>query len=196
MLSGQENHWKRTLSWSGAYPRTDEVRELSQLLIPLTGKSNVVRSAAQLGARINMLRHHEGDVAALARQEIERNGAEADDAIEEALEFARNWAQFNVPRALSTISSLTRDVWGPSAPKTDMRLFAGQLENMFMPPFTTVLEEYGLPTSTTLKLRHLLSLDTARDLDDVLGRLRTLQNVPTGLVAFEREMLADTLATL
>ena len=82
---------------------------------------------------------------------------------------------------------LTQRGYRPS----DTTVFAGQLENMFMPPFTTVLEEYGLPTPTTLKLASLLALHSARSLDDVLARLRSIQ-MPAGVLhPFEHEMLAD-----
>jgi hypothetical protein len=189
--------WHRALSWSSAHPTSEQVRELGELLIGLTGTGESVRSAAQLGARVNMLRFHKGDVAALARQDIQRRGTNVDISIEDALDFARNWAQFKIPTALTAASALASDVLAESGREpTNPGVFAGALENMFLPPFTTVLEEYGLPTATTLKLRQVLRLDNAENFDDVLARLRSLTGAPRSLGPFEREMLEDTQDTL
>lgn len=195
-LAADRQRWQPALSWRAAIPTVSEVRRLGEILIDLTGKGNVVRSGAQLGARINMLRHQEGDVAALARQEIETNGKSADEAIEDSLDFARNWMQFKVPRAIMTAVSLGRDVWGSSAGVSNPEAFVAQLENMFMPPFVVLLEEYGLPTSTTMKLRNRLGLEKAVSLDEVLDTLRALRKVPKSLGPFEREMLIDTIKTI
>lgn len=74
--------------------------------------------------------------------------------------------------------------------------FVAQLENMFMPPFVVMLEEYGLPTSTTMKIKDQLELDTAESLDEVLDRLREVRQVPQSMGPFEREMLVDTIRTI
>lgn len=196
ILAADRQRWQPALSWRTGIPTVSEVKRMGEVLIDLTGKGNVVRSGAQLGARINMLRHQEGDVAALARQEIERNGKSADEAIEESLDFARNWMQFKIPRAIMTAASLGRDVWGPSAGVSNPVAFVAQLENMFMPPFVVLLEEYGLPTSTTMKLRDRLGLEDAESLDEVLDNLRALRKVPKSMGPFEREMLIDTIRTI
>jgi hypothetical protein len=117
----------------------------------------------------------------------------ADDAVEDTLNFARNWAQFKIPTALTAAKTLAKEVLGRAGyTPSEIGVFAGELENMFMPPFTTVLEEYGLPTPTTLKLASMLELRRARSLDDVLARLRVIRVPPEVLGPFEREMLADT----
>lgn len=75
-------------------------------------------------------------------------------------------------------------------------MFAGELENLFLPSFAVALEEYGLPTSLTVKLEPLLNLRLIANLDDALSRLQELDPVPPGLLPFEQEMLADTRAAL
>lgn len=192
-LAGQQARWRRALAWNGAYPTAGQVKDFAELLFALTGGGNGVRTAKQLGARINMLRFRRGDLNALAAEEI-GNGATVDDAVEGALDFARNWAQFKIPTALNSVAAVARDVLGPTVP-ADPAVFAGELENLFLPPYTTVLEEYGLPTHTARKLQPQLQPQQAHGLDDVLARLRTAQP-PASFTPFEVEMLTDTQRSL
>lgn len=192
-LHDQPGRWARALNWRGAFPDTAQVRELGELLFTLTGSSGVVRTPAQLGAKINMLRFQRGDVVALARDDIVR-GKPVDDAVEEAFEFARNWAEFKIPSALAASGRIAADVLG-EANVSDVTVFAGELENMFQAPFATVLEEYGLPTPVTAKLAPWLQTASTSDLDHLLARVRALRPPPV-LGPFEREMLADTQQAL
>jgi hypothetical protein len=194
-LANEPRRFSRALAWSGSYPTANQVRELGTVLFTLTGSSGTVRTAAQLGTRVNIMRHHGGDLRGMVADQVAR-GAEPDEAIEDALDFARNWAQFKIPRALTAISALAGDVLSRSGSSlADTSVFAGELENMFLPPYATVLEEYGLPVPVTLKLVGELQLNRANGLDDVLARLRQIGS-PAGLGAFEREMLADTQQSL
>jgi hypothetical protein len=196
-IADQPRRWARALAWSSAFPTAGQVREISELLFLVTGSSSAVKTAKQLGARVNMLRYQHGDLRELIRQDVSQRGTPPDLAVEDTLDFARNWAQFKIPTALTAVAALAADVLPKTgASASDPRVFAGALENMFLPPFATVLEEYGLPTSTTIKLRRALRLDTARDIDNVLDALRAFARVPQQLSPFEQEMLEDTLASL
>jgi DEAD/DEAH box helicase len=195
-LAAEPARLAAALNWRGAYPTSDQVKDLGGLLFTLTGGHGAVRTAAQLSARVNMLRFHRGDLRALVRQQIDR-GAKVDDAVEDELDFARNWAQFKIPTALAGASVLAADVLGKTGRSiSDTTIFAGALENLFLPPFTTVLEEYGLPTSLTVKLSFALHLEQARSLDDILARVQSLAVLPATLGPFEQEMLADTRRAL
>ena len=195
-LASSPRHWATALQWNGPYPTAAQVRQIAELLVTLTGTDAAAKTSRQLGARINMLRHHRGNLRALIHEETHK-GVEPDRAVEDTLDFARNWAQFKIPSALTTSAILAAEVLGRSGYlPSDTSVFAGELENLFMPPFATVLEEYGLPTPTTLKLASLLALQQARNLDDVLSRLRNIR-VPIGVLhPFEQEMLADAQKTL
>jgi hypothetical protein len=172
------------------------VKEIAPLLFTLTSRGNAVRSDKQLGARINMLRSQQGDFRALVDQAVAK-GTSADDAMESELEFLRTWAQFKIPTAFAAAERIANDVLGSHGyTASSTAVFANELENLFLPPFAAVLEEYGLPISLTLKLRHRLDLGRASGLDDVLEKLRDLDMPPSTLVPFEREMLADTRRTL
>lgn len=196
-MAAEPQRWVEAITWNGPYPTAQQVRNLSELLFTLTGSSSTVRTAAQLGALVNILRFHRGNLRALAEQQINERGVAADDAVESVLDFARNWAQFKIPTALKATGNLAGDVLGSSGYRTtDPAVFAGELENLFLPPFVVALEEYGLPTSLTIKLEPLLNLRLAANLDDALSRLRELDPAPPGLLPFEQEMLLDTRAAL
>lgn len=197
ILSESPAAWRHRLSWSGAYPRAQHVRGLQDILFSLTGAGTAVRTAAQLGARVNTLRFNRGNIRALVDNQLNGYSESADEAVEDTLEFIRNWAQFKIPTALTTLGSLAADVLGDAdQPITDPGLFAGELENLFLSPFTSVLEEYGLPIALTTKIESELGLRQARNLDDVLNRLRLMPGAPARLSRFEQEMFDDSRADL
>jgi hypothetical protein len=188
-------HYARALAWRGAHPSTEQLYDIAPLLFTLTGGGQSVVSERQLAFRVNALRAVRGNLSQLINQEVKR-GTGVDKAIDDQLHFVRNFAQFRIPSALSAIATLAEDVWsdaGVQAP--DVRVFAGELENLFLPPFTTVLEEYGLPAPLTAKLEPQLHLRTAEDVDQVVQRLRGLVG-RVNLTGFEAEMFADTVASL
>ena len=170
---------------------------MQDILFALTGSGSAVRSALQLAARINMLRFNRGNVRALVDNQLQGYSASPDEAVEDTLDFIRNWAQFKIPTALTTVGSLAADVLGRTGQSiTDPAVFAGELENLFLPPYASVLEEYGLPIALTTKIESELGLQHAQSLDDVLTRLRAIPGAPAGLSPFEREMFDDSRADL
>jgi hypothetical protein len=189
--------WSRALTWRGAYPSTQQVKALRDLLFTLTGTGTAVRTPVQLGARINMLRFNQGNVRAMVENQLQSYSRDPNEAVEDTLEFIRNWAQFKIPTALTTLGSLATDVLGHNGRSiTNPTVFAGELENLFLPPFVSVLEEYGLPIVLTTKIQSQLHLRRAQTLDDVLERLRAMPGAPTSLSPFEREMFDDVRADL
>jgi hypothetical protein len=191
----EPGRYAQALDWRGSYPTTDQVHTVSELMHAMIGPSGTVRSARQLATRINLLRRHRGDLRPLIQADIEY-GKSVDVAMDDNLAFVRNYAQFLVPTALGATASIGRDVLGAGARVSDPAAFAGELENLFQPPFATVLEEYGLPNALVLKLQNALGLDHAESLDDVLDRIPGLDPSRPGLLPFEREMLRDTQASL
>ena len=140
-----------------------------------------------------MLRHADGDLKSMVADQVAR-GVTPDEALDDHLEFVRDYAQFAIPTSLAAAVNPARDVFGDQARIADPSAFAGQLESVFHPPYTAVLEEYGLPTPLTRKLQYDLGLDQAQDLDDVLHRLGQVELATddTRLGPFETEMLNDT----
>lgn len=195
-LTSQPNAWSRALTWNGPFPTATQVRGLSGVLFDLTGSGNGVRTAAQLGARINILRFNQGNIRALVDNQMQSFKSGPDEAVEDTLDFVRNWAQFKIPTAFTTLGNLAADVLARTGrTSTDPAVFAGQLENLFLSPFASVLEEYGLPIALTVKLERELGLVRANTLDDVLDRLRSMPR-PVQLSPFEQEMFDDARADL
>jgi hypothetical protein len=54
----------------------------------------------------------------------------------------------------------------------DFSFFAEQLENMFLAPLLTALDEYGIPTQISTKIKHLIL--PLEHLNDLLAKLRLL----------------------
>lgn len=195
-LTSQPAAWSNALTWNGPFPTARQIQDLSSALFELTGSGNGVRTARQLGARINILRFNRGDIRALINNQMQNFNSGPDEAVEDTLDFVRNWAQFKIPTAFTTLGNLAADVLARSGrTSTDPSVFAGQLENLFLPPFASVLEEYGLPIALTMKIERELGLTRANTLDDVLDRLRSIQ-IPTQLSPFEQEMFNDARADL
>jgi hypothetical protein len=184
--------WSRALTWTGAYPTNAQVQAMQDVLFAVTHGGSAVRTARQLGARLKILRYHRGDVRALVNNQLESFSSNADDAVEDTLDFIRNWAQFKIPTALTTVGNIASDVLGRSGLRvTAPAVFAGALENLFLSPFASVLEEYGLPIALTTKIESDLGLRSAQSLDDVLSRLHAMPEAPEILSPFEREMFDD-----
>lgn len=54
----------------------------------------------------------------------------------------------------------------------DFSFFAEQLENMFLDPLLTALDEYGIPTQISTQLKNLIL--PSENLNDLLAKLRAL----------------------
>ncbi|MBB5788805.1 DEAD/DEAH box helicase [Jiangella mangrovi] len=195
-LDSDPARWARVLSWRTPMPEASDVRAASHLLFKLTGAGPAVKTPDQLGGRLNILRRNRGDTQALIENQISRFGSEPDEAVEDTLDFLRNWAQFKIPAALTTLGSIASDVLRRSGmPSSDTSVFAGQVENLFLSPFASVLEEYGIPVPLTMKIEASLGIRSATSLDDILDRLRSMR-APADLTPFELEMFEEARAGL
>jgi hypothetical protein len=66
----------------------------------------------------------------------------------------------------------------------DFSFFAEQLENMFLDPLLTALDEYGIPTQISTQLKNLIL--PSENLNDLLAKLRAqLQREHLHLTGFE-----------
>ena len=102
----------------------------------MRGPGAEVRDGADdeaIGAKINMLRHADGDLRAMVENEI-RNGTPADQALDDHLEFVRNYAQFSVPSSLAAVAAIAREVLGDRARIADPLAFTGRLRTSFSLP--------------------------------------------------------------
>ena len=74
-------------------------------------------------------------------------------------------------------------------PRGDYSVYAGQVENLFLEPEITALEEYGIPIQVSVKLRDRLVL--GKGLDQAIASVAGLSLDGGELSLFETRMLED-----
>lgn len=115
----------------------------------------------------------------------------ADEAVERVLEFDRNWAGFELPRALMAMSLIQEYIFSTKfGMKGDYSFFALRLESLFRNPAAIALEEYGLPIQVMDKIEQKINLS-----DEIDGAIEMIKRLPAdqlGLNDFERELFIDT----
>ena len=187
------------LSWRGE-PSNDQIYKVCELLFDTllagTGR-DVVRNDRQLAFLLTQLRQlgASGFIQAQARASGSRAPADPSDRVENALEFLRNWASFNFPRALTALERIQAEVFGRLGLSAGSYApFAVRVESLMLPPALAALDEYGLPLQLVARLERFLP--GGGDLDAVLATLRRLDLGQLGLSAFERNLLEELRATL
>jgi hypothetical protein len=197
-LHEEPQEWSDRLVWTG-WPRYDQLLAACRFIFQLAGERHRggVVSDAQLATRINRLREHKGEIRPLADEQMRFAGTKADEAVENVLDFIREWPSHRFPRLLMTLQAITEDVFTRySLQAGNYKLYASAVQTLFRPPMLTTLEEYGLPAPLSARLDRFISLDPpAGRIDDVLEQLRSMPRV-AGLSSFEEEMLRDTVDNL
>lgn len=192
--------WSSQLTWTGR-PTYDQLLAACGLIFDLSGgrPRGGVFSGGQLAKRIDLVRKHQGQVRPLADEQMRFAGdkTDADDAVEDVLDFIREWATYKFPRLLMLLQTITEDVFGRyNLPAGDYRHYSGMVRALFRPPMLNTLEEYGLPAPLTDRLHRFVPIDATTDqIDEVLAHLRRIPRI-TGLSHFEDEMLRDTIENL
>jgi len=187
------------LYWRGE-PSNDQIYRACDLvfgtLLASAGR-DVVRSGKHLAFLLTQLRQLgvSGFIQAQARTADSRAPADPSDRVENALEFLRNWASFNFPRALTALERIQAEVFAKlRLPVGSYAPFAVRVENLMLPPALAALDEYGLPLQLVARLEPLLP--AAGGLDAVLAALRSLDVGRVRLSAFEASLLEEVQKTL
>lgn len=119
----------------------------------------------------------------------------ADEAVERVLQFERNWAGFELPRLLSALSSIQKEVLTREGfPSGDYSAFAAQVESLFRAPVLVALDEYGIPLQVAEKIQPLLR--TKDNLDVALSALKNLDLRRVKLTPFELELVQDAQTSM
>jgi hypothetical protein len=187
------------LSWRGE-PSNDQIFKVCELLFDtlLVGVGrDVVRNDRQLALLLTQLRQLGAPAFIQTRARATGPGVPGDpsDRVENALEFLRNWASFNFPRALTALERIQAEVFGRLGMSAGSYIpFAVRIENLMLPPALAALDEYGLPIQLVTRLQPLLP--AGADLDGVLAALRAFDTGRPGLSPFERSLLEEVQATL
>lgn len=196
-LHARELH--AALSWRGE-PSNDQIYKLCELLFDtlLAGAGrDVVRNGRQLAFLLTQLRRlgASGFIREQAQASDPRAPADPSDRVENALEFLRNWASFNFPRALTALERIQAEVFGRLGLSIGSYApFAVRVENLMLPPALAALDEYGLPLQLVAQLEPILPGSSG--LDAVLDVLRRLDASRLRLSRFEAGLLRELQETL
>lgn len=169
-----DNH--ELLGWKGI-PEPYQLNYLCELVYSLEGENlmeYLIASSSQLAWHINELRNQKSLPACLSEAVENRwENVSASEAINLRLKFIRNMVCFRLPRDIMAIQKIQADVLEREGYEPgDFSFFAEQLENMFLDPLLTALDEYGIPTQISTKIKHLIL--PSEHLNDLLAKLRLL----------------------
>lgn len=193
-----DNH--ELLSWKGI-PEPDQLNYLCELVYSLEGENLMeyqIASSSQLAWHINELRNQK-NLPAYLSEAVENRwvNVSASEAINLRLKFIRNMACFRLPRDIMAIHKIQVDVLEQEGYEPgDFSFFAEQLENMFLDPLLTALDEYGIPTQISTKIKHLIL--PSEHLNDLLAKLRLLapRVEHLQLTSFEKDVMQWAVAEM
>ncbi|WP_336987859.1 DEAD/DEAH box helicase [Aeromonas hydrophila] len=167
---------RKLLAWKGI-PEPNQVNYLCELVYSLEGGNLMdygISSSSQLAWHINELRTQK-NLPAYLRDAVDnrRQDDTPSEAINLRLKFIRNMVCFRLPRDIMAINKIQADVLAQRGIEPgDFSFFAEQLENMFLDPLLTALDEYGIPTQISTQVKNLIL--PAEHLNDLLAKLRAL----------------------
>jgi hypothetical protein len=177
------------LSWTGlpTYPQLEKLCITMWDYFISNNKIGGVVSGKHLAFKINQLRSN------TLRQLIQAERANTDspdEAVENVLDFIRQWPQYRFGRLAMAVNRIQEEV----AVRAGLRpanytYFIGQVENLFSDPVLSALDEYGIPFPLAKHLEKTLS--TGGDLDVALERLRRLDTSSLDVTSFEKSLLDD-----
>jgi hypothetical protein len=187
------------LKWRTPTPMRDELAAVCDLLweflLPERQRPRGALSSAQLRLRVARFAA-EQDVRRLIDAELENQSArgverDPDVAVEDTLDFLRNWATYHFPRLLMALSRIQEAVFSElQLPPGDYSALATQCENYFLPHGIAALDEYGIPLQVGRRLIEPLGgAEAVQRLDEALARLRTLKLDSVPLTRFERDLV-------
>lgn len=187
----------KELSWN-SYPEYNQLKVLSEIIMKyLIQKTQFygISSGRQLAFKINQLRNY--SIEKIIEAEINNNQQpkNPDDAVEDTLNFLRQWAQFHFPRLAMAVCRIQNAIADRlSIEKADYSFFCGQVENLFLDPALVALDEYGLPLALAQKLEDKLSSEGS--LDIAIKNLSALNIQDLELSLFEKEILDDVIKSI
>ncbi len=178
------------LSWDGlpTYDQLGAVFELAWRHFKLKPGGGAF-SAKQLTLLVHRYRMQPSYAAQLQAAIRGKSGGETDEALENFLEFARQWLSFKAPRIMGAVGKIQDEVLSRNRVRPgNYKYFCGQMESLFMNPVIGALEEYGVPLQ--LAERVVVQLGSPSKLDDALSKLEARPITAfRGLSAFERSLV-------
>lgn len=170
-------HSRSLLAWKGIPEQANQLNYLCELVYSLEGGNLMdygISSSSQLAWHINELRTQK-NLPAYLRDAVanRREDDTASEAINLRLKFIRNMVCFRLPRDIMAINKIQADVLTKRRIEPgDFSFFSEQLENLFLDPLLTALDEYGIPTQISIQIKNLIL--PSENLNDLLAKLRAL----------------------
>ncbi|WAG16571.1 DEAD/DEAH box helicase [Aeromonas hydrophila] len=167
---------RKLLGWKGI-PEPNQVNYLCELVYSLEGGNLMdygISSSSQLAWHINEIRTQK-NLPAYLRDAVDnrRQDHTSSEAINLRLKFIRNMVCFRLPRDIMAVNKIQADVLAQRGIEPgDFSFFAEQLENIFLDPLLTALDEYGIPTQISTQIKNLIL--PSEHLNDLLAKLRAL----------------------
>lgn len=189
-IASDVGYWHELLAWTG-YPTYEQLDASLQLFCKHMGfpSTNDVRTAKSLVYKLHQYRKNPDYRGQIANAVDGKTGEAADEALENFLEFTRQWVSFRSPRYLLALERIQHRVFTMHRKRPGSYAhFSGQLESLFMPQPVSALEEYGIPIQLAQKVHPLIGNPTS--LDEALaalGKIRVTQFKSLG--DFERALL-------
>jgi len=165
------------LTWRGIPETSSQLNYLCELVYDLEGGNLMeygVSSSLQLAWHIHEIRTKK-HLPSYLQQAVEdrKHNQSPSEAINLRLKFLRSMVCFRLPRDIMAISKIQDDVFVKRGIESgDFSFFAEQLENLFLDPLLTALDEYGIPTQISTQIKdEILPSD---HLNEMLGKLRSM----------------------
>lgn len=193
-------HSRKLLCWKGI-PEPNQVNYLCELVYSLEGGNLMdygISSSSQLAWHINELRTQKNLPGYLGDAVVNRlENHSPSEAINLRLKFIRNMVCFRLPRDIMAINKIQADVLAKRGIESgDFSFFSEQLENMFLNPLLTALDEYGIPTQISTQIKNLIL--PSEHLNDMLAKLRALapRVEQLQLTSFEKNLMHWAVAEM
>lgn len=192
---------RQLLTWKGIPEQPHQLNYLCELVYGLEGGNLMdygISSSSHLAWHINELRAQK-NLASYLQHAVENRRADdtPSEAINLRLKFIRNMVCFRLPRDIMAISKIQADVFTQKGIEPgDFSFFAEQLENLFLDPLLTALDEYGIPTQVSTQIKGLIL--PSEHLNDLLRKLRALapQVERMQLSNFEKSLVSWAIAEM
>lgn len=196
-LRGAGAQTRGNFAWTG-YPTTQQLRStvkfgFENLLAPSQRRG---MNADMLLGKLAALRANPADFHARVEQQMhyKRPDQTRSDIINDVLSFERNWVSFTIPSMLRSVQVIQAEILGDSGLSFgNYEYYASELENAFLAPGLSELDEYGLPVILGVQLLH--DLDEQTSISERLGQLlRKFVEFEAELTGAERWIVEDVLA--
>lgn len=184
------------LAWTG-FPSWEQLAHVCGLIWEFLVEGDFKNGIASGGHLAFMIWHlRDGkSTSERVKQELQPGkfmAKSTDEAVERVLLFDRNWAGFDFPRFLMTVSRIQAEVLQKAGKRFgDYSFYAAKVECHFGAPEVVAMDEFGIPVQVGKKI--LPHVQSDGDLDLVISKLRLLDVESLTLEPFEQLILKDAV---